>query len=74
MSRILQTIRQAIRESTHSRYAISKALGIDQGQLSKLMKGEAGLSLERIEQLADFFDLEIIIRPRKRKSDGEHKS
>jgi len=67
VSQLLKTIRKAIEASGTSRYAIHKATGIDQGQLSKLMKGQAGLSLESLEKLADFLGLEIILRT-KRKS------
>jgi transcriptional regulator with XRE-family HTH domain len=74
MAKVLDQIRKAIRASGKTRYAIFKATGIDQGQLSKLMKGEAGLSLENLEKLADFLGLEIILRPRRKKgkADGKH--
>ncbi len=67
MSEILKAIRKAIRDSQHSRYVISKALDIDQAQLSRLMKGEGGMSLDRLEKLAAFLDLEIIIRAKRKK-------
>ncbi len=44
-----------------------RATGIDQGQLSKLMSGEAGLSIASLERLAEFLNLEIIVRPKRRK-------
>ena len=68
MATVLGAIRQAIQKSGQSRYAISKATGIDQGQLSKLMAGTCGLSIERLEQLARHLDLEIIVRPRQRRN------
>ncbi len=75
MNEILQEIREAIHQSGQTRYSISKATGIDQAQLSKLMKGKAALSLKSLERLAEFLDLEIIIRPRRKgKADGKHKS
>ena len=64
MSKALKEIRKAIKASTMSRYAISKATGIDQGQLSKLMAGHAGLSISSLELLADFLGLEVTIRPK----------
>jgi hypothetical protein len=67
MAKLLKAIRQAIQASGMSRYAIHKATGIDQGQLSKLMKRQAGLSLESLETLADFLGLEIIIRAKRQK-------
>ncbi len=73
MTLILKAIRRAIRESGQSRYAIAKAVGIDQGHLSKLMKGRAGLSLESVEKLAEFLDLEIIVQ-KKGRTNGKHQS
>lgn len=66
MSKLLATMRKAIEASGKTRYAIHKATGIDQGQLSKLMKGQAGLSLDTLEKLADFLGEEIIIRPKRK--------
>jgi transcriptional regulator with XRE-family HTH domain len=67
MARILKAIREAIRQSGKTRYSISKATGIDQAQLSKLMKGNTGLSLDSLERLAEFLELEIVIRPKRQK-------
>ena len=66
MGKMLDEIQRAIEESGQTRYAISKATEIDQGQLSKLMKGEAGLSLESLDRLVDYLELEIVIRPKRR--------
>jgi transcriptional regulator with XRE-family HTH domain len=66
VSKLLNAIRKAIQASGKTRYAIHKATGIDQGQLSKLMKGQAGLSLDSLEKLAGFLGLEIIIRPKRK--------
>jgi len=65
MSGLVDQLRQAIEESGLSRYAISKATGIDQGQLSNMMRGKVGLGLENIERLLAFLDLEIRLEPRK---------
>ncbi|MGD9853941.1 MAG: helix-turn-helix domain-containing protein [Planctomycetaceae bacterium] len=70
MAKLLDEIRRAIEKSGYSRYSIWKATGIDQGQLSKLMAGEAGLSLASLERLLDFLNLELVIRP-KRKQKGK---
>ncbi|MCP3906011.1 MAG: helix-turn-helix transcriptional regulator [Planctomycetes bacterium] len=67
MCRLFDELRAAIERSDMSRYAISKATGIDQGQLSRLMDGTGGLSVERLEQLADALDLEIVVRPRRKR-------
>jgi hypothetical protein len=52
-------IRRAIEESGRTRYAIWKATGIDQAALSRFIAGNAGLSLDAIDKLADYLDLNI---------------
>lgn len=74
MAHILATIRKALATSGVTRYAISQATGIDQGQLSRLMRGQSGLSIERLETLAKFLGLEITIRAKRKqgKTNGKH--
>lgn len=67
MGKVLDEIRTAIRTSGETRYRIAKETGISQAQLSRLMSGERGLSIEALELLADYLGLEIIIRPGRRK-------
>jgi transcriptional regulator with XRE-family HTH domain len=62
MSQIFDTIRKAIEASDKTRYRLSKETGIDQAQLSRLMSGKEGVSVENLERLAEALDLEIIIR------------
>lgn len=68
MGNLLDGIRTAILKSKVTRYRIAKETGIGQPQLSRLMTGEAGLSLKAIERLADYLGLEIVIRPKRRKA------
>lgn len=68
MGNVLDEIRKAIEASGESRYRLWKATGISQSHLSRLMRGEAGLSVENLEHLAEALGLEIIIRPAKRKT------
>ena len=67
MGKVLDEIRRAIQQGGESRYSISKATGISEAQLSRLMAGQAGLSINRLELLADHLGLEIIIRPKRRR-------
>jgi hypothetical protein len=60
-------LRQAVRESGVSRYVIWKQTGIDQATLSKFVHGQAGMSLDAINRLMTFLELEIRPRRRKRK-------
>jgi len=67
METILDKIRKAIETGKKTRYAISKETDISESQLSRLMSGERGLSIEALERIADCLGLEILIRPRKKR-------
>lgn len=66
MNKILDSIRAAIQKSEKTRYVLSKETGIDNAQLSRLMAGKSGLSVESLERLADALDLEISIGPKRK--------
>lgn len=59
-------IRKAVDDSGDSRYAICKAIGIDQGQLSRFMAGKMGLSMVKLDDLAEYLELDIIVRPKRK--------
>ncbi len=67
MSKILEAIREAMERSEKTRYRLWKETGIDQSHLFKLLNGDARLSLENLELLAEALDLEIVVKPKKRK-------
>lgn len=67
MGKVFDEIRAAILKSGKTRYRIAKDIGIGQPQLSRLMSGECGVSVEALERLADYLELEIIIRPKRQK-------
>ena len=67
MGEILQAIRRAIEASDKTRYRISQESGVSQSQLSRLMSGESGLSVENIERLADCLGLRITIERKRRR-------
>ena len=54
MGRIHDAICNAIEGSDKTRYRISKDTGISQTQLSRVMSGERGLSIDALERLADY--------------------
>jgi hypothetical protein len=56
---VSEQVRLAIDASGQSRYAICKATGIDQGQLSKFMAGKLGLSLDALDVLCAYLGLEV---------------
>ena len=57
-------LREAIRISDSSCYAIHKATGIDQAVLSKFLSGERGMLMPSIDALVEFLNLELIERKR----------
>ena len=67
MAPILDDIRKAIKASGKSRYCISKDTGISEGQLSELMAGTKGLSIDALELLADYLGLEVVARKKQQK-------
>lgn len=62
-------IRELVRASGHSQYAICKATGIDPGAMCHFLAGHRGLSLESLDALAGFLDLEVVARPERRKAE-----
>jgi len=68
MAKLTDTIRRAIETSGQTRYRIAKETGIAASQLCRLVNGESGLRVESIEKLADYLELEIIVRPKRRRS------
>ncbi len=57
VAKIVDQIVDAIERSGESRYAISKATGISQSVLSRLVNGERALSMESADILADYLRL-----------------
>ena len=62
---VTEQLRMAIEASELSRYALWKATGVDQGQLSKFMGGTAGLSLDNLDKLCAVLGLELRARKNK---------
>ncbi len=52
-------VRKAMDASGISRYRIAKETGISQATLSRFMSGDAGISLEYLDRLAEFLVLDI---------------
>lgn len=58
-------LKAAIKESGLTRYEISKATGILQTSLSRFVRGETSLRLDKADVLAEYLGLELV---RKRKA------
>lgn len=70
MPRLTDAIRSAVRASDETPYAIAKGARIARSQLSRLLSGESGMSVETIERLADYLGLRITIEPKTKNSKG----
>ena len=55
-------VRRAVDESGMSRYAICKAIGMDQATMSRFMSGGGGLSMAKLDALADLVGLDVVDR------------
>ena len=65
VARLLDTIRAAIRDSGQTPASIARRAQVARSQLSRLLSGERGVSVEAMERLADALGLEVVIRPRR---------
>jgi transcriptional regulator with XRE-family HTH domain len=66
MSTFSEALKEAIRSSGTSRYAIARETGLSQSLLCRFPQGTRGLSLESIDRLMDALGLEIRHRERER--------
>ena len=57
-------VRQAIEASALSRYRICKEIDLDQSSMSRFMAGAGGLSMEKLDALAELLELDIVARKR----------
>lgn len=58
--KLSEQVRRAMENCGQSRYAISKATGIDQATLCRFASGERGLPMLTLDKLADHLDLNIV--------------
>ena len=63
-------LRQAIDSSGMSRYAIAKAIGLDQSVLSRFMTGKSGLAVETIDKIGGLLGLRIVAQKKPSKGKG----
>lgn len=66
VSRLTTAITEAILTSDHSAYAIAKGAGVARSQVSRMMRGQSGMTVTSVERLADYLGLEIVLRPKGR--------
>jgi transcriptional regulator with XRE-family HTH domain len=58
-SSLADTLRRAIQESGMSRYAIAEQSGVDEGTLSKFVRGLKTINVETADKLMNLFGLEV---------------
>ncbi len=69
VGQLTKAIAGAVKASDESAYAIAKGAGVARSQLSRMMRGESGMTADTIERLADYLGLEIIVRPKDERKD-----
>ncbi len=60
-------VRRAVDASGMSRYAICKAIDMDQAIMSRFMTGKGGLSMANLDILADLLGLDVVAREKRRR-------
>jgi transcriptional regulator with XRE-family HTH domain len=62
-------LKEVLQREGVTAYRLWKDLGIDQGQISKFFHGKVNISLELLEQIADYlgYDLELVKRKQPKK-------
>ena len=59
---VVDQLRKAIEDSGESQIAIAEATGVNQGNLSKFMRGERSLSLETFAALCEYLKVDLARR------------
>ena len=63
-------IRDAIDGSGMSRYRICKEVGMDESTMSRFMSRQHGLSLDKLDRIADLLALDVVSRRKQRRGKG----
>ena len=66
--RLSEQVRQAVRDSGRTQYALSEELGLPRSMLSRFMRGERGLSMSVLDRLGVLLDLRISAGERRGKT------
>ena len=70
MGQMTKAITAAIKASDQSPYAIGAGAGVARSQLSRMMRGQSGMTADTIERLADYLGLRISIEPKNKITKG----
>jgi transcriptional regulator with XRE-family HTH domain len=66
MAVLTDAIRTAVGQSGQRPSAIARGAGVHRSQLSRLLSGQCGMSVDTIERLADYLGLQITIEPKRK--------
>lgn len=66
-NRLKKTLKDAIRQSGISRYAISQATGVTESSLSRFVAGKHDLCLDAADRLLQLFEIELRQKGKKKK-------
>ena len=58
--RLSDQLRRIVEDSEVTRYRLSKETGITQSTLSRFVSGERGLSIDAMDALGEFFELNLV--------------
>ena len=70
MAKLTDQLRVAIDASGMSRYAICKAIDLDQATMSKFMKRRQGLALDTVDKLGELLGLKLVTTKAPAKAKG----
>ena len=70
MGQLTKAIAAAVKASDETPYAIAKGAGVARSQLSRMMRGQSGMTADTIERLADYLGLRITIEPKGKTTKG----
>jgi transcriptional regulator with XRE-family HTH domain len=58
-------LKEVLKREGVTAYRLWKDLGIDQGQLSKFFHGKVNISMEMLEQIADYLGYDLVLVKRR---------
>ncbi|MFO0417637.1 MAG: helix-turn-helix domain-containing protein [Pseudomonadota bacterium] len=64
--KISERLRKAVLTSKKTRYAIAVGSGVDHAVLRRFMRGERDIKLTTAENLAEYLELELVQRRKKK--------
>jgi plasmid maintenance system antidote protein VapI len=72
MAKLTDQLRKAIDDNPAgmTRYAVCRAIGLDQSTLSRFMAGKAGLALETVDKLGELLELKLVTTKKPGKGKG----